>query len=156
MIRKARIDEVPEIYRLLVEFSKNEQWDILPRKMADLYSLIRDYLVYQKDEEPIRGVVALHVFWGDLGEIRSLGVLPEFQKKGIGSGLVKKCLNEAQELGLKRVFVLTSIRNIDFFSRFGFKEIDKDALPRIIWAECRDCLKFPDCDEIPMLLDLGP
>jgi len=35
-------------------------------------------------------------------------------------------------------------------------ETHKDNLPRIIWGECRDCLKFPDCDEIPMMLNLEP
>jgi amino-acid N-acetyltransferase len=153
-IRKAQVNEVPEIYRLLVNFSKKAEWDILPRKMADLYNLVRDFFVYRKDQGRIRGIAALHIFWADLGEIRSLGVLPELRKKGIGSLLVEKCLEEARDLGLKRVFVLTSTQNASFFERFGFKEVDKDDLPRIIWGECRDCLKYPDCDEIPMLLEL--
>jgi amino-acid N-acetyltransferase len=155
MIRKAKIHEVPEIYRLLVNFSKKAEWDILPRKMADLYNLVRDFFVYRKDQGRIRGIAALHIFWEDLGEIRSLGVLPDFRKTGIGSLLMEKCLEEARDLGLKRVFVLTSTQNANFFDRFGFKKVHKDDLPRIIWAECRDCLKYPDCDEIPMLLDLG-
>ncbi len=156
MIRKAHVNEVPEIYRLLVNFSKKEEWDILPRKMADLYNLVRDFFVYRKDQGRIRGIAALHIFWEDLGEIRSLGVSPELRKKGIGSLLVKKCLEEARDLGLKRVFVLTTTKNSDFFKRFGFVETHKDNLPRIIWGECRDCLKFPDCDEIPMMLNLEP
>jgi amino-acid N-acetyltransferase len=156
MIRKAKINEVPEIHRLLVNFSKKVEWDILPRKMADLYNLVRDFFVYRRDREDIGGIAALHIFWEDLGEIRSLGVLPELRKKGIGSRLVKSCLEEARDLGLKRVFVLTSLKNSRFFAQFGFAEVHKDDLPRIIWGECRDCLKYPDCDEIPMLLDLEP
>jgi amino-acid N-acetyltransferase len=155
MIRKAQIHEVREIYRLLADFSKKEEWDILPRRMADIYGQLRDYFVDRKDQGPIRGLAALHIFWEDFGEIRSLGVLAELRKKGIGSKLVKKCLEEARELDLKRVFVLTSHKNAGFFQQFGFKQVDKDDLPRIIWGECKDCLKFPDCDEIPMLLDLA-
>lgn len=153
-IRKAQVNEVPEIFRLLANFSKKEEWDILPRKMADIYNLVRDFFVYRKDQGRIRGIAALHIFWEDLGEIRSLGVLPDLRKKGIGSQLVEKCLEEACILGLKSVFVLTSTKNAGFFERFSFKEVDKDDLPRIIWGECRECLKFPDCDEIPMLLEL--
>jgi amino-acid N-acetyltransferase len=138
----------------LVNFSKKVEWDILPRKMADLYNLVRDFFVYRKDQGRIGGIAALHIFWEDLGEIRSLGVLPELRQKGIGSLLVKKCLEEARELGLKSVFVLTSHKNSSFFEQFNFVEVDKDDLPRIIWGECRDCLKFPDCDEVPMLLNL--
>jgi amino-acid N-acetyltransferase len=152
MIRKARIDEVPDIYRMLAEFAT--QWDILPRKMAELYSLLRDYFVYREGQGPILGIAALHIFWENLAEVRSLAVRNEHRQQGIGSRLVESCLAEARDLGLSRVFALTS--KPDFFQRFGFKIVTKEALPPIIWAECVQCLKFPDCDEIPMLLDLGP
>jgi amino-acid N-acetyltransferase len=151
MIRKARIDEVPDIYRMLAEFAT--QWDILPRKMAELYSLLRDYFVYREGQGPILGIAALHIFWENLGEVRSLAVRDEHRQQGIGSRLVESCLAEARDLGLSRVFALTS--KPDFFQRFGFKIVTREALPPIIWAECVQCLKFPDCDEIPMLLDLG-
>jgi amino-acid N-acetyltransferase len=152
MIRKARIDEVPDIYRMLAEFAT--QWDILPRKMAELYSSLRDYFVYREGQGPILGIAALHIFWENLAEVRSLAVRNEHRQQGIGSRLVESCLAEARDLGLSRVFALTS--KPDFFQRFGFKIVTKEALPPIIWAECVQCLKFPDCDEIPMLLDLGP
>jgi amino-acid N-acetyltransferase len=155
MIRKARVQEVPEIYRMLAEFARNQDWDILPRTMADLYRLVRDYFVYREDQGPIRGIAALHIFWEDWGEIRSMAVMPEFQERGIGSRLLASCLDEARYLGLKRVFVLTSVKRADFFKRFGFRDVPKEDLPPIIWAECVNCLKYPDCDEIPMLLDLA-
>jgi amino-acid N-acetyltransferase len=155
MIRKAQVQEVPEIYRMLAEFAKNREWDILPRTMADLYSLVRDYFVYREDQGPIRGIAALHIYWDDWGEIRSLAVLPEFQKQGWGSRLVASCLDEARQLGLKRVFVLTSTNRADFFKRLGFQDVPKEELPLIIWAECLNCLKYPDCDESPLLLDLA-
>jgi len=152
MIRKARIDEVPEIYRMLTEFAS--QWDILPRKMAELYGSLRDYFIYREERGPILGLAALHIFWENLGEIRSLAVVEEHRQQGIGSRLVESCLAEARALGLKNVFALTS--RPGFFQRFGFREVTRDDLPPIIWAECVQCLKFPDCDEIPMLLDLEP
>lgn len=121
--------------------------------MADLYSQVREYFVYRKDHGPLIGVAALHIFWEDLGEIRSVAVLPNFQKKGIGSELVKKCIKEAGSIGLKKVFALTT--RPDFFKRLGFRTVTNDDLPKIIWSECKDCLKYPDkCNEIPMILDL--
>jgi amino-acid N-acetyltransferase len=150
MIRKAKIHEVSEIWRLLHEFATQ---DVLPRTMADLYSQVREYFVYRKDQGPIIGIAALHIFWEDLGEIRSVAVLPNFQRMGIGSDLVKKCIAEADFIGLKKVFALTT--RPDFFKRLGFRIVPNDDLPKIIWSECKDCVKFPDkCDEIPMLLDL--
>ena len=121
--------------------------------MADLYSQVREYFVYRKDHGPLIGVAGLHIFWEDLGEIRSVAVLPNFQRTGIGSRLVKKCLEEADSLGLKKVFALTT--RPDFFKRLGFRIVPNENLPKIIWSECKDCLKYPDkCNEIPMLLDL--
>jgi len=150
MIRKARIYEVQEIWRMLHEFATQ---DVLPRTMADLYSQVREYFVYRQDQGPIIGIAALHIFWEDLGEIRSVAVLPNFQKKGIGSALVEKCIEEAAAIGVKKVFALTTRPN--FFNRLGFRLVPNDDLPKIIWSECKDCVKFPDkCDEVPMLLDL--
>ncbi len=101
----------------------------------------------------IIGVAGLHIFWQDLGEIRSVAVLPNFQKTGIGSRLVHQCIEEARGLGLKKVFALTT--RPDFFKRLGFKQIPNKDLPTIIWSECKNCLKYPDkCNEIPMLLEL--
>ncbi len=98
MICKARLNEIPEIHRLLAEHSG--QWNILPRSLAELYSFVRDFFVYRQDGSgPILGLAALHVFWEDLGEIRSLMVLPVHQGRGIGRSLVQSCLEEARILG---------------------------------------------------------
>lgn len=150
MIRKAKITEVPEIRRILAEAAK--VGEILPRTLANLYSQMRDYFVYREDEGPIIAVAALHVSWDDLGEIRSLVVAPDFQGRGLGSRLVRSCLAEARQLGLRKVFVLTA--SPGYFERFGFRHFPREQLPPIVWADCVDCVKFPDCDEIPLMLDL--
>ncbi len=152
MIRKAKLQEVPEIYRLLAECAG--QWNVLPRSLAELYSLVRDYFVCREDGAGgILGVAALHVFWEDLGEIRSVMVTPDRQGQGIGSRLVQSCIEEAQTLGLKQIFVLTDC--LDFFRRLGFKEFPREQLHPRIWADCVKCLKFPHCDEVPMVLELS-
>lgn len=152
MIRKARLQEVPEIHRLLAEYSG--RWNILPRSLSELYSYVRDFFVYREEGGgPLLGIAALHVFWEDLGEIRSLLVPPDHQCRGIGSSLVHSCLEEARTLGLKQVFVLTD--RTDYFQRFGFLEFPRERLHPRIWADCVKCVKYPHCDEVPMVLELG-
>ncbi len=151
MIRKAKIHEVPEIRRFLGEFSLDG--GILPRTLADLYGQLRDYFVYREDQSPIIGVAALHICWAGLGEIRSVAVMPEHRGRGLGKELVTTCLAEARVLGLSEIFLLTLVP--DFFKPFGFKVVSREDLLPIVWADCVNCVKFPDCDEIPMLLDLG-
>jgi len=152
MIRKAKVQEVPEIRRLLGEFPS--ETGILQRTLADLYGYARDYFVYREaDDGPLIGVAALHICWAGLGEIRSVAVLPSHQGRGIGSRLVEACLEEARRLGLGEIFLLTLVP--DFFGRFGFNKSHRDDLLPIVWADCVNCVKFHDCDEIPMVLHLG-
>ena len=151
MIRKARIQEVPEIRRFLQEFSLDG--GILPRTLADLYGNLRDYFVYREDQGPLVGIGALHVCWAGLGEIRSVAVMPSHRRQGIGARLVLTCLEEARTIGLSEIFLLTL--RPEFFQRFGFRLVSRDELLPIVWADCVNCVKFPDCDEVPMLLDLN-
>ena len=149
LIRKARIADIADIRQTLRQFADKGQ--LLERTLAELYSQVRDYYVFQEnDHSPIVGISALHVCWEALGELRSVAVREEYQGKGVGTRLVETCLSEAITLGLEQVFVLTY--RPDFFRRFGFEEVDKNILPHIVWADCVRCTKFPECDEIAMLL----
>jgi amino-acid N-acetyltransferase len=151
IIKKAKIQDVRAIHKILSHYAN--QALMLPRSLSELYDHLRDFYVVEKDEDgTLLGACSLCISWEDLGEIRSLAVVEEARKMGLGSKLVEACLAEAIELGLSRVFVLTMSR--EFFSRFGFSEIEKSRLPHKIWADCIQCPKFPDCDEISMILEL--
>jgi amino-acid N-acetyltransferase len=141
-IRKAVIADIKTIHKLVNDFAKKE--DMLPRALNELYESIRDFFIYEEKGE-IAGVCALRILWEDLAEIRSLAVRKEFQRSGIGRLLVKRCLKEAKDLGIKRVFALTY--QPEFFKKNGFSDIDKAKLPQKIWGDCLKCHKFPECDE---------
>ncbi|KAF0185763.1 MAG: amino-acid N-acetyltransferase [Nitrospirae bacterium] len=148
-IRKARMADIKAIQALVNDFAKRDQ--MLPRSLNELYESARDFIVYE-EKGSLVGVCALRIMWDDLGEIRSLAVRPQHQKKGIGKKLVKRCLKEAGELGLKRVFALTY--HPLFFKKLGFRDIDKAKLPQKIWSDCIKCHKFPECDEHGVILSL--
>jgi amino-acid N-acetyltransferase len=152
MLRKAKIQDVKSIHAILTRYANQSL--LLPRSLSELYDHLRDFYVIEDNEEKgnLLGVCTLSISWEDLGEIRSLAVVEESQKRGLGSQLVEACLSEGVELGLRKVFVLTLIK--DFFTSFGFKEAEKSLLPHKIWADCIKCPKFPDCDEIAMILEL--
>ncbi len=148
MIRKAKISDVKTIQSLLKPFV--DRGKVLPRSLSEIYDNLRDYSVYcEGEQETIIGTCAIHVCWEDLAEIRSLAVADGFAMQGIGKALVETCLEEAQELGIHRVFVLTY--NAAFFEKVGFHIIDKSSLPHKIWADCLKCAKFPDCDETALV-----
>jgi amino-acid N-acetyltransferase len=68
--------------------------------------------------------------------------------------VVQACLEEGTQLGVKRFYALTYVP--DFFKKMGFRRIDRAVLPHKVWTECVKCPKFPDCDEIAMLKEIGP
>ncbi len=149
MIRKARISDVKEIQKLLTSFAS--RGEMLSRSLSELYEALRDFYVYEEGGE-LLGTSALHIVWEDLAEVRSVAVAESAGRRGIGSQVVGACIAEARELGLRRLFCLTY--KPDFFAKFGFKIADKSELPHKVWGDCIKCVKFPDCDEIAMVLDL--
>lgn len=150
MLRKAQINDVKEIQKLLMHFAN--RGDMLSRSLSELYEALRDFYVVEEGGR-IVGVAALHIVWEDLAEIRSVAVMEETGRKGIGTEVVNACIAEAEQLGLKRLFCLTY--KPDFFARFGFRIVDKSQLPHKVWGDCIKCAKFPDCDEIAMIMNLA-
>jgi amino-acid N-acetyltransferase len=149
MQRKAQIGDVKDIQKLLTAYAA--KGDMLSRSLSELYESLRDFYV-EVDGDRLLGTAALHILWEDLAEVRSVAVAENAGRKGIGSSLVQACIAEARELGLKRVFCLTY--KPEFFGKHGFRLVDKSELPHKVWSDCIKCVKFPDCDENAMILDL--
>src|SRR3989338_7050274 len=149
MMRKAKIEDIKKIQNLINYFAQQDL--MLPRSLNELYENIRDFWVCLADKKVV-GCAALRVSWEDLAEIKSLAVHKEKQSQGIGRKLVESCIDEAKVLGAKRIFVLTY--QPDYFKKFGFKIIKNSALPHKICAECINCCKFPNCQEIAMVKKL--
>ncbi|QWV95207.1 N-acetyltransferase [Geomonas nitrogeniifigens] len=149
MIRKARIGDVKDIQKLLTNFAS--RGEMLSRSLSELYEALRDFYVFEEDGQ-LLGTSALHIVWDDLAEVRSVAVAESAGRRGIGSQVVGACIEEARALGLKKLFCLTY--KPDFFAKFGFKVADKSELPHKVWGDCIKCVKFPDCDEIAMILEL--
>ena len=149
LIRKARLLDVKPIHQLLMGCAAEGL--LLPRSLTQLYQHLRDFFVIEEDGLVV-GCGALSIIWEGLGEVRSLAVVKECRNKGYGRLLVEACANEARELGVTRLFALTY--QVAFFERLGFAQVSKDVLPQKVWTDCVNCPKFPDCDEVAVLMPL--
>jgi len=150
-VDKATIADVAQMAALVNSFA--ERGEMLPRAPGELYETLRDFFVVRNGDEVV-ACAALHVTWNDLAEVRSLAVREESQSLGLGSLLVRACVEEARRLGLSRVFALT-MKPV-FFEKLGFSQADVMTLSRKVWNECYRCPKFMDCDEIAMVADVQP
>ncbi|MCX9015347.1 MAG: N-acetyltransferase [Candidatus Methanoperedens sp.] len=150
MLRKAIIKDVEKMWKLINLYADKRQ--MLPRSLSELYENLRDFYVYTENDQ-LLGCGALHITWGDYGEILSFAVEAEKARQGIGSEILKACEQEARALGLAKIFTLTYVP--EFFEKHGFVRVDKATLPHKIWSMCIKCPKFPICDEIPLVKELG-
>ena len=146
LINKARIADVPHMLRLIDRASK--EGHVLPRSMSYLYDNVRDFWV-AKDGDALMACGSLHICWEGLAEIKSLVVEEAVRRKGLGTTIVRKCVDEAVDLGIAEVFVLTYLP--DYFEAMGFHRVDKSALPHKVWQDCINCPKFPNCEEVALI-----
>ena len=148
-IRKAKLNDADGIHQLVNSMAKKDL--MLPRALSEIYENIRDFYICEIDGKLI-GCSALHITWIDLAEIRSVVVDCDYQGKGIGNKLVNQCLDEAKEIGLKKIFALTYVSG--FFRKLGFTDISKEELPHKIWNDCIKCPKFPNCNEEALIKNI--
>ena len=148
-IRKAAPGDAENISILLGGYAKKAM--LLPRTVEEILENIRDFFVCESEGEFL-GCCALKIYDATLGEIRSLAVAESGKGQGCGRALVEACENDARLFSMERVFALTYIP--DFFSRLGYREVDKENLPQKIWRDCFKCINFPNCGETAVLKDI--
>jgi amino-acid N-acetyltransferase len=129
VVRRARTSDVPAIKRLVDTYAGKI---LLEKNLVTLYEAVQEFWVAELDGEVI-GCGALHVLWADLGEVRTVAVDREYTRHGIGGRVLDALLDDARDLGLKRVFCLTF--EVDFFARHGFTEINGVPLQPDVYAE---------------------
>jgi amino-acid N-acetyltransferase len=149
IVEPARASDAEQIHALVTYFA--DRGEMLHRPLSEIYENLRDFFVARVDGQ-FAGCAALHLWWADLAEIKSLAVREDLQLKGIGYRLVSACLDEARRLGLRRVFALTY--KPGFFEKLGFHIADVMDFPRKVWNECYRCPKFANCSEIAVGIEL--
>ena len=148
LYRKPNFGDIEDIFNLINDYAA--EGVMLPKSRSTLYETIREMIVAVDENDKVIGVGALHVTWNELGEVRSMAVHRDYTRHGIGAEIVKRLIEEGKSFGVKKYFTLTY--KPGFFQTLGFHTITKDELPHKIWRECIDCPKFPNCDEIAMIL----
>ena len=132
MVRRARTSDVPGIKRLVDIYAGKI---LLEKNLVNLYEGVQEFWVAEVDGDVV-GCGALHVLWADLGEVRTVAVDPKVKGLGVGHAVVDKLLDEARQLELERVFVLTF--ETEFFGRHGFTEIEGTPVTAEVYEEmCR-------------------
>lgn len=65
--------------------------------------------------------------------LRTMAVLPEFSRRGIGAGLLQRCLKHADARGLK-AWVEASPVGLGLYRKFGWEEVERLEIPLEEWG----------------------
>jgi len=85
--------------------------------------------------------------------IRSIAVLPEYRKRGVGRRLVRQLLDRLASRGLREFYLLTTTAE-PYFRKRGFQKIDRDEVhPQLLASrEFKDaCPSTAVCMRLQML-----
>ncbi len=148
--KKATLSDIVSMQKLV--FPEVESGVILARNDDEIATNVRSYTL-AFDGLSLVGFSALHIHTSNLAETRSLIVKDGYRGLKIGKNLVEKGIEEARDLGLKKVLSLTYQQS--FFEKLGFIEIPKESIPEHkIWADCIKCKHFPVCNEVSLIKNL--
>ena len=139
MIRKATVRDVPAIVALVNENAQKGL--LLPKSLNQVYQNIRDFVVFETDGQLV-GCAALHVLWEDLAEVRSVVVDEERRRKGTGPPAHRHPGQAGPRPG--RAACLCPDLPAGILPEPGLSaRSTRTQLPHKIWADCIDCVKFP-------------
>lgn len=142
-LRKATTADAGSILELVNGLAADQI--MLPRSPASVIENIRDFVIAEADGE-FAGCGALHIVWSHIAEIRSIAVPENQRKTGLGRRMVEHMIEEAETLGIARVFAFTYVP--DFFKGLGFAVVEHASLPHKVFQDCLNCPKFQQCDEV--------
>lgn len=119
-IRRAHFDDLDSIQALLKPFV--EQKKLLRRMQSELILLMANGYVAEvvdaSGPNRLVGFAAVEIYSRKLGEIQSLAVADGYQGNGIGSALVKACVDRAREKGILEVMAISASE--EFLRKLGF------------------------------------
>lgn len=130
IIRPAKTSDVIAVRDLIDMYAPGGR--LLSKNTVTIFEDVQEFLVAELDGKVV-GCGALHVMWEDLGEVRTVALLPDYQGQGIGGKILEGLLDRARNLGLSRVFCLTF--ETDFFSSHGFAAIEDAGIDASTYAE---------------------
>lgn len=130
-VRRARTGDVRSIVALVNAYARERI--LLGKELVTLFEDVQEFQVAVAPDGQLIGCGALHVMWEDLAEVRTLAVDQDWRKHGVGHLLLEALVEQAREVGVRRLFCLTF--EVDFFARYGFHPIDGTPVEPEVYAE---------------------
>lgn len=122
-LRRARTTDAAKINALTQPLV--EERVLVAKDMVSYFEALQQFRVIvdiaEDGTETLAGCAALHVFWDEIAEVRTVATNPDYRRRGVGRTLITTLLEEARIMGIKKVFCLTF--ETEFFTSLGFEQI---------------------------------
>jgi len=137
MIERADINCANDILHVINTSNREMYQSVIPQKhfkdpylsLDELFQNFNEMTFYvYEHQNKIVGVVALEVESPEVGKIHCLYVLPQYQRKGIGTALVIYLQKFAEGIGLKKLKLHVGEQAYwasNFYKKLGYETIDK-------------------------------
>lgn len=132
MIEKTHIEDAETILSVINISNREAYREVIPKEhfrepVLSLNKFLEDFermgfYVYRSEGE-IVGIAALAIEGEHTGRIHLVYILPEHQRRGIGTALVRYLEERAREIGLRRLRLLTVKKAywaVNFYRRLGY------------------------------------
>jgi len=149
--REATTSDIPELVRLRVEFLSDIQHDAVHRDAAALREALLGYFTEgMKDNGYIAWLavddgtivatsgLSFLVFppsfrnpTGRVAYIMNMYTLPAYRRRGIGSALFEKMIDEARRRGYGKLSLHATEMGRSLYARYGFKDEKKEMVLRL-------------------------
>jgi amino-acid N-acetyltransferase len=125
-VRRATINDIGGILELIRPL---EQQGILVRRSREQLEMeIDKFTIIERDNLTI-ACAALYPFPEEqIGEMACVAVHPDYRSSSRGEMLLTRVTNQARQMGLKKLFVLTT-RSLHWFQERGFTPAEVEVLP---------------------------
>ncbi|NUF28454.1 amino-acid N-acetyltransferase [Gilliamella sp. ESL0254] len=125
-VRSATINDIGGILELIRPLE--EQGVLVKRSREQLEMEIDKFTIIERDNMTI-GCAALYPYPEEkMGEMACVAIHPDYRSSSRGNVLIEKLTEKATQLGLEKIFVLTT-RSIHWFREKGFNPAEVDDLP---------------------------
>jgi N-acetylglutamate synthase-like GNAT family acetyltransferase len=115
----------------------------------------RDYVIAMDEHENERagfGRIRIHkTDNGDVCELTSIGVLPEWRGQGVGAHVVERLVTTARDKGYDTVYALTGEH--EYLDQFGFERIEPSRLPGVLQDRLTTKQEQLNPDAVPVRID---
>jgi amino-acid N-acetyltransferase len=141
-VRKATGKDIDTIHEIIASYS--EDGILLARSLDDISNTLENFYVAEMNSFVV-GAITFYDYGDHLKEVRSLAVRKNYLRRGIGSTLLQRLIQDLMSANMPKIFVLTYTPA--FFERNGFTVIDTETLPEKIWKDCIYCKNQDACHE---------